>query len=482
MEKLLHSPFDHVARNTIDYWMKPDSMKMTTDDVLQAIANATWQDRSTLQLYLHIPYCAQKCSFCAFSGGNTLNFDTAKQYTELLIWQTKTLLQKTQAYGRPVRSVNIGGGSPDLIKGEMNHLLEFIHSLLGVSKKTEISVEFTLSTVTDDFIEALMKNNVTKASFGVQIIDPVIRAKLRMPSQLKKMDSIVEKLATSIPIINVDLMTGFPGQTIESVLSDLAYFIQHKNINSISSYLLTQGAAPALLADIETKHIGSPPSQEKQALFRLHTYATLLRAGWIRKGTNTYMNPNKIPHEILERVAGNECIGARRHEDFLIGAGAQAISSLPGVRVENVVDIDEWMNASKKGQHAFALEKCAITEQEDMALWVFPLIHDGLKIDEYETMRAKGAIDSEQQNTFQRYLSEGLIIRDSEKYTLSIIGEVFMGHLVRGMKKIEDQRVIDTYITEGHTIGKLLADNKLKRENKNNNRQLFAASMRESNE
>jgi coproporphyrinogen III oxidase-like Fe-S oxidoreductase len=474
MNNLLHSPFDHVAKNTIDYWMKPDAASLTNSDVVSAIKAAKWGDRSTLQLYLHIPYCAQRCTFCAFSGGNSLDFKTAQKYTDLLIWQMNELLKSTQAYGKPVMSVNIGGGSPDLIKGEMSRLLKSIRQLPGVSQSTEISVEFTLSTVTADFIDALIEYEVTKASFGVQVIDPKIRKYLRMPSQLRDMEETVRKLHGKVPIINADLMTGFPAQTIESVISDLLFFIDHECINSISSYLLTQGAAPALLGDIKSGAIADAvPEQYLQALFRLHTYTTLLRAGWIRKGTNTYMNPRKINANCLDNVAGNECIGARRHGDFLVGVGAQAISSLPGVRVENTVDIEEWMRSAEKGEHSFALEKCSLDHQQDMALWVFPLMYNGLLVDEYEELKSICAIDQHQVSTFESYVKEGLIVRFGDRYLLSITGEVFMGHLVRSLKKPADQKVIDEYVNEGHVLGELLAQNKVKNSNSVNNRQIF---------
>ncbi|MFM7330433.1 MAG: hypothetical protein ACKO1L_02030, partial [Brachymonas sp.] len=64
MDKLLHTRFVNVAKNTIDYWMKPDSSSLDTMQMVNAFKNAEWSENSTLQLYLHVPYCAQKCTFC----------------------------------------------------------------------------------------------------------------------------------------------------------------------------------------------------------------------------------------------------------------------------------------------------------------------------------------------------------------------------------------------------------------------------------
>lgn len=371
---------------------------------------------------------------------------------------------------RSNRSI-LGGGSPDLLRGSIGKLLAAARDLKGCSEETEISVEFTLSTVSNEFISELIAHKVTKASFGVQVIDPTVRRYLQMPSTLRNMEATCEKLSKGVPIINADLVTGFPGQSINSVVSDLKYFINHPLINSISSYLLTPGAAPKLVADIESGAIPKAPSQEEQALFRLHTYSTLIRNGWVRKGTNTYMDPKKIDPKTLSLVAGNECIGARRYEDYLIGCGAQAISSIPGARIENTVDVDKWMDSAEKNIHSFALEKCSLDPQKDAALWVFPLMANGLLKNEYEDLKNSNVITNTQIESFESYIEEGLIVDNNDTYTLSITGEVFMGHLVRGLKKPEDQAVLDDYISEGYVLGTLLVDNKIPRNNIINDRQ-----------
>ena len=470
-QTLLHSRFNNVATNTIDYWMKADTSHVTSCDIIGALATAPWTDKSTLQLYLHVPYCAQKCTFCAFSGGNSLDFKSAERYADLLIWQMQEYLAISQAANKSISSVNIGGGSPDLLRGSIKKILKAVHALPGYSEKTEISVEFTLSTVSDDFIDALVDFRVTKTSFGVQVIDPQVRRYLQMPSALRNMDETCEKLAKGVPIINVDLVTGFPGQTIKTVIQDLEYFIHHPTINSISTYLLTPGAAPKLVSDIATGAIPAPPSQQEQGLFRLHSYATLLRHGWVRKGTNTYMDPSKIPANVMSVVAGNECIGARRYDDFLIGCGPQAISFIPGARIENTVDIDTWMQSAEKGCHSFALQKCSLEHQRDTALWVFPLIADGLNKNEYEELKTSGVIDETQINNFETFIKEGLITETADRYFLTIVGEVFMGHLVRQLKKVADQDVVEDYIKEGYILGKMLSENKIPRSNAVNNRQ-----------
>ena len=70
-------------------------------------------------------------------------------------------------------------------------------------------------------------------------------------------------------------------------------------IQGVSSYLLTPGAAPSLTAGLLSGELPAPAPPAEQALMRLHTYGTFLRAGWIRRGTDTYLNPNRIASEVV---------------------------------------------------------------------------------------------------------------------------------------------------------------------------------------
>lgn len=137
------------------------------------------------------------------------------------------------------------------------------------------------------------------------------------------------------------------------------------------------------------------------------------------------------------------------------------------------------MKAAEKGVHSFALEKCSLDHQRDMALWIFPLRAEGLLASEYEAMLAEGVLDQEQISNFNAFIDEGLIIKSGEVYQLSIVGEVFMGHLVRNLKKKGDRLAVDNYIKEGYLLGELLAREKITFHNSINNRQMSGKVVRD---
>ena len=343
--------------------------------------------------------------------------------------------------------------------------------------KTEISIEFTLSTTDKDFIDRCVEYDVTKASFGIQSLDPKVRKWMRQPVSLNHYEKVLNWIDGRIPIVNADLITGLPGQTLKIMQSDLLTLMNDPRVNAISSYLLTPGAAPSLLAAIHASEIPDMPNHQVQALMRMQTYGQFLRRGWIRRGTNTYFDPSRIAPEILEMVAGNECIGGSHYEAFLIGAGPQAISYFPGARVENHVDVKAWAQAIEGGGCPYHLPKCNDVHQYDTALWAFPLRWEGLPEQRWQRLLEQNVLTQYQLDIVKQLQHEGLIIHTERGLELTILGEVFMGRLVRDLKSEQGRKAVDEYIAEGHALGKAIVSGKIADENQTNNRQLAEALM-----
>lgn len=448
---LLGTRYDQLARNTIDYWMQPDQPTLSPTQLIDAVERAPALPNASLRLYLHVPYCAQRCRFCAFSGGNSLDWKQAEDYATLLVRSLRHTWGRTTMRGQPIRSVNIGGGSPDLLGDSIDMVLDAVQSLPGFGPDTELGVEFTLATVKPAFLERLVAHGVSKVSFGVQSLDPIVRGYTRQPKTLIHLERVLEWLDGRIPVVNADLITGLPGQTREGVAADLDTLIADPRITAISSYLLTVGAAPALVAAIDRGKAPPVPAPLEQALMRLETYGAFRRSGWVRRGTNTYVDPHAVPHDVLSRMAGDECIGASSYETFLLGIGPQAVSSLPGVRLENLVDVDAWSDAVRRDALPVCVPKCSTVHQRDMALWTFPLRWEGLSRTRWDAMRA--SLMPRQVETFEALQHEGLITASEDGFALSLLGEVFMGQLVRDLKGDDGRAAVDAYIAEGEALG-----------------------------
>ena len=130
---------------------------------------------------------------------------------------------------------------------------------------------------------------------------------------------------------------------------------------------------------------------------------------------------------------------------------------MPGVRLENLVDVDAWSRAVDTDALGVCMSKCATTHQRDMALWTFPLRWEGLPVATWQDLQADGVLTERQRHTFEALQHEGLIVRGEDRFSLSLLGEVFMGHLVRDLKAAPGLAAVDAYIAEGEALGRAAA-------------------------
>ena len=367
------------------------------------------------------------------------------------------LLHRSQASKLPV-DPHIGGGSPNLLGKRIGDLLQYIGSIPGVSHHTEISLEMEIYGTRKEFIEELVKYPITRISMGIQTCDLSIRKALHLPPQFaKQLDGLLAQVGHHVPVINVDLLTSLPGQTIDIALKDVNYFLNRKEINSISSYLLVPSSAPEMVSRQLTGTVPFLPSPAEEANMRYETLKRLHLSHWSRRGTSTYVNPKAISPSLLKSLSGNEAIGKSRYESFLLGAGPGAVSHVPGVKLKQMSDNSEWIAGAAQRQQPIDMASSHLKQQKDCTLWLFPLRHEGLKKKTYDLLKSSGSLNKQQIANFNRLLEEGLVVRHSDHYSLSLLGEVFMGNLVRELKKTADRKAADLSIKDGFYLAKRLA-------------------------
>jgi coproporphyrinogen III oxidase-like Fe-S oxidoreductase len=445
---LLGTKYTGFLDNTFDYWEVDEDPSIGEAQVRRAVTDASCTEDTSVQVYVHVPFCLQGCLFCAFRSPDRAKIQEIERYSRLVTRQLRDMFEQMPARGKHVRSVNIGGGSPDLLGKHMDHVLRGIRNLPGVDDSTELSTECNLEGLTPDFVNILAHHSVTKVSVGVQSTDPTIRATMRQPRSLGNLDEALSRLKGRVPMVNVDLLTGLPGQTLKSTITDLAEVSANPLISAISSYILSVHCSPPLCAKLSSGKLRPQAPLVEQAQMRLHFYTKMIETGWIRKGSSTYFNAERIPGEAFEKIAGNEAIGVSRYEDYLIAAGPGAIGYMPGVRCENSMRLEPWCEAVDNGRLPFNFPKCSTDHRRDLGLTVFPLRPEGLARRDYESLVESGALSKGQQEAFHELIDEGFIVAGDEKYDLSVMGEVFMGNVVHDLKKPRDKRVVEKQIDQ----------------------------------
>lgn len=191
-----------------------------------------------LSLYIHIPWCVQKCPYCDFNS-HALKGDVPHQeYVEHLLADLD--LDLPLINGRSLSSIFIGGGTPSLLSGSaMQNLLNGVRSRLDLFDNAEISMEANPGTVEVDRFNAYQQAGVNRISIGIQSFNE---------QQLKALGRIHDaseatraaNLASLLELrsFNLDLMHGLPGQTLKQALDDLRQAIE-LNPPHLSWYQLT---------------------------------------------------------------------------------------------------------------------------------------------------------------------------------------------------------------------------------------------------
>ncbi|EQC00409.1 radical SAM family heme chaperone HemW [Photorhabdus temperata] len=174
-----------------------------------------------LSLYIHIPWCVQKCPYCDFNS-HALKGDVPHQeYVAHLLADLKADLPMVN--GREITTIFIGGGTPSLLSSQgMQQLLDGVRTLLPVSPQAEITMEANPGTVEADRFSGYQQAGINRISIGVQSFSPdklVRLGRIHGPDEAKR----AAHLAASLELrsFNLDLMHGLPNQSLDEALDDL---------------------------------------------------------------------------------------------------------------------------------------------------------------------------------------------------------------------------------------------------------------------
>ncbi len=181
-------------------------------------------------LYLSVPFCRTKCSFCNFASGVFSRdlFDRYVTHLEQQIAHTPQLARQASAAGGValsgvgfdplLDSIYLGGGTPSVLApDQLDRLFAAIASVFEVSSYAEITVEVAPGTLSDEILAALLRARVNRVSLGVQsFIDQESRSVGRLHTRAVVLDDIARLRDAGIAEISIDLIAGLPHQTAES--------------------------------------------------------------------------------------------------------------------------------------------------------------------------------------------------------------------------------------------------------------------------
>ena len=214
-----------------------------------------------LSLYVHFPWCTQKCPYCDFNSHTIRTPIDEAGYLRSLIEDATQ--QAPWAYGRSVRTLFLGGGTPSLMSVDtLNQLIKMLKTLFTFEKNIEITMECNPGSLTREYLSALSETPINRLSIGVQSFDAQQLQQLgRIHNPDQAHQAIQGALDAGFKRINIDLMHGLSHQTPQQACHDLQQALQYP-LEHVSWYQLT----------IEPNtyfHHHPPPQPDHDTLFEI---------------------------------------------------------------------------------------------------------------------------------------------------------------------------------------------------------------------
>lgn len=215
-------------------------------------------------IYIHIPFCKQKCSYCNFHFSTSLNFKD-----EMLASMKKEIvLRKDELQNKNIHSLYFGGGTPSILTpDEIKSLIDEVAKHFSFEKDIEITLEANPDDLNKDFLKGLADSHINRLSIGTQsFFEADLKLMNRAHTASEAEDSIKRAQDFGFENLSIDLIYGSPTSNIEiwkeNVKKTIALEVPH-----ISSYALTVEPKTALENWISKGKVNSPKEEEQNQEF-----------------------------------------------------------------------------------------------------------------------------------------------------------------------------------------------------------------------
>ena len=169
---------------------------------------------NNIGIYVHIPFCVKKCIYCDFCSFSDTDEKVKSVYFETLMREARSLSGYMKKNGITADTAFIGGGTPSSV--DYAYITDILKEI-SAGRMAEVSVEVNPGTVTGDMLEAYVNAGVTRLSIGAQSFDDSeLKFLGRIHSASQTEEAFRMAREAGIANINIDLIFGFPGQSIES--------------------------------------------------------------------------------------------------------------------------------------------------------------------------------------------------------------------------------------------------------------------------
>lgn len=199
------------------YTSYPTAPHFRADFDRGAVEDAWRAAKADLSVYLHVPFCQVRCTFCGCHVEIARQRTKATPYVDLLLAELESASRLVDL-GRPLRQLHLGGGTPNFLEpDDMSRLLRALRSRLNPQADAEWAIECDPRRLDREYVDLLLDEGMNRFSLGVQDLDPEVMAAVNRPQQVHHLEEVVGFLRSRGPIsLNLDLIHGLPRQRPET--------------------------------------------------------------------------------------------------------------------------------------------------------------------------------------------------------------------------------------------------------------------------
>ena len=316
-----------------------------------------------LSLYLHVPFCDSLCWFCGCHTKIVRRYSPVTEYLDLLLREIDLVVDRL-GEGQPVSHLHWGGGSPTILTAaDIFRIGRGLHQRFALAADAEFAVEIDPRGLEAHAIDALAAIGVTRASIGLQDINPSVQKAINRVQTLDETAQVASQLrAAGIQALNIDLMYGLPHQSVAGINRTVAAAL---SMEPDRIALFGYAHVPRMKPHQRLIPEAALPDGEARLAQSEAAADALQAAGYVRIGLDHFARPS----DPLARAASTGRL-RRNFQGYtvdrspaLIGFGPSAIGALPDGYVQNATPMHSYREAIESGR--FAIQRGIVLSEDD---------------------------------------------------------------------------------------------------------------------
>lgn len=293
-------------------------------------------------IYIHIPFCKQRCGYCAFYSSTLYNIK--EEYVDALCNELR--MRKEYLKGETVETIYLGGGTPSTLTiSQLQKICDTVYATYPVSDTPEVTIECNPDDLTPEFLKQLKTMPFNRISMGVQSFNDMQLKRLGRRHNAEKACSAVKNArAAGFGNISIDLMFALPGSTKEEWMHDLETAISLKP-DHLSAYNLMYEEGTPLYNSLQRGEFKELSEEENLEQFQM-LINSMKAAGYRHYEISNFALPGRESRHN----------SSYWNDTPYIGCGAAAHSYGGTSREWNIADIKEYIKGINSGKRNFEIE------------------------------------------------------------------------------------------------------------------------------